>query len=162
MDIGHYHPTEDCADKMSSMLLFDEKIALHVTRAVRWDSDHVVLFDDVTREIAKEIVTNNALDRVLLGLDFFDASINRISAWVVGMRSMQKSLLAALLTPNDKFKVLQAENNFTELMMRREELKTYPIGDVWNYFCEINNVPQMEDWFEEVKKYEQDILSKRA
>lgn len=162
MDIGHYHPTEDCADKMSSMLLFDEKIALHVTRAVRWDSDHVVLFDDVTREIAKEIVTNDALDRVLLGLDFFDASINRISAWVVGMRSMQKSLLAALLTPNDKFKELQAEDNFTELMMRREEIKTYPLGDIWNYFCKINNVPEMEDWFEEVLKYEKAVLSKRV
>lgn len=162
MDNGHYHPTEVVSDKIPSMLLFHEKIALHVTRPVRWDSDHVVLFDDETREIAKEIVRNDALGRVVLGLDFFDASINRISAWVVGMRNMQKSLLYALLTPNQELKAMQDEGKLTKLMMQQEELKTYPIGDVWNYFCEANGVPVGESWFAEVEKYEAEVLSKRA
>lgn len=161
MDNGHYHPTEVVSDKISSMLLFNDKIALHVTRPVRWDSDHVVLFDDETREIAKEIVRNDAIDRVLLALDFFDASINRISAWVNGMRNLQKALLYALLTPNARLKELQNESNFSELMTMQEELKIYPFGDVWNYFCEVNGVPERENWFQEVKRYEEDVLSKR-
>ncbi|MCI8724667.1 MAG: L-rhamnose isomerase [Hungatella sp.] len=160
LDNGHYHPTEVVSDKIPSMLLFFDKVALHVTRSVRWDSDHVVLFDDETREIAKEIVRNGA-DRVLLALDFFDASINRISAWVVGMRNMQKALLYALLQPGKEMAVLQEERNFTKLMMMSEELKCYPFGDVWNYFCELNGVPAKEDWFEEVLAYERDVLSKR-
>lgn len=160
LDNGHYHPTELVSDKISSMLLFFDQVALHVTRPVRWDSDHVVLFDDETREIAKEIVRNGA-DRVLLALDFFDASINRISAWVVGMRNMQKALLFALLQPNASLAKLQEERNFTKLMMMQEELKCYPFGDVWNYFCEINGTPAKEDWFEEIVKYEEDVLSKR-
>lgn len=161
MDNGHYHPTEVVSDKIPSMLLFDEKIALHITRAVRWDSDHVVLFDDETKEIAKEIVRNDALKRVLLALDFFDASINRISAWVVGMRNMQKALLYALLTPNKQLAELQLKGELTQLMVMSEELKTYPFGDVWNYFCLVNNVPEKEDWFEEVKRYEKEVLAKR-
>ncbi|MGB4658551.1 MAG: L-rhamnose isomerase [Mobilitalea sp.] len=161
MDNGHYHPTEVVSDKIASMLLFDEKIALHVTRAVRWDSDHVVLFDDETKEIAKEIVRNNAINRVILALDFFDASINRISAWVVGMRNMQKALLYALLQPNKELADLQNNGDLTELMMRQEELKTYPFGDVWNYFCQVNQVPEKENWYEEVRKYEREVLSKR-
>ncbi len=160
LDNGHYHPTEMVSDKISSMLLFFDKVALHVTRSVRWDSDHVVLFDDETREIAKEIIRNGA-DRVLLALDFFDASINRISAWVVGMRNMQKALLYALLQPNAAMAKLQEERNFTELMMISEELKCYPFGDVWNYFCEINGVPAKGDWFKEVLTYEKEVLSKR-
>ena len=160
LDNGHYHPTEVVSDKIPSMLLFFDKVALHVTRSVRWDSDHVVLFDDETREIAKEIVRNGA-DRVLLALDFFDASINRISAWVVGMRNMQKALLFALLQPNEEMAKLQEERNFTKLMMMSEELKCYPFGDVWNYFCELNHVPAKEDWFEEVESYEKNVLSKR-
>ncbi|MCI9253182.1 MAG: L-rhamnose isomerase [Lachnospiraceae bacterium] len=161
MDNGHYHPTEVVSDKISSMLLFNDMIALHVTRGVRWDSDHVVLFDDETREIAKEIVRNDAIDRVLLALDYFDASINRISAWVTGMRNMQKALLYALLSPNKKLKELQDVGKFTELMMRQEEMKTYPLGDVWNYFCELNGAPVQEDWFAEIEKYEEEVLSKR-
>ena len=161
MDNGHYHPTEVVSDKLSSMLLFDEKIALHVTRPVRWDSDHVVLFDDETKEIAKEIVRNQAMDRVLIGLDFFDASINRISAWVVGMRNMQKALLNALLIPHKSLQDMQLKGQYTELMMMQEELKLYPIGDVWNYFCKVNEVPAKEDWFKEVEKYEEEVLSKR-
>lgn len=161
MDNGHYHPTEVVSDKISSLLLFSDKIALHVTRPVRWDSDHVVLFDDETREIAKEIVRNDALDRVLLALDFFDASINRISAWTVGMRNMQKALLYALLLPNEQMKEMQDQNRFTELMMLQEEVKTYPFGAVWDYFCESQGVPVRETWFEEVKKYEEEVLSFR-
>ena len=162
MDNGHYHPTEVVSDKIPAMLLFNEKLALHVTRPVRWDSDHVVLFDDETKEIAKEIVRNDALDRVFLGLDFFDASINRSSAWVVGMRNMQKAFLFALLQPNDKLKELQNNGEFTELMMLQEELKLYPFGDVWNYFCGQCSVPEKEDWFKEVQQYENEVLSKRA
>lgn len=161
MDNGHYHPTEVVSDKISSLLLFSDKIALHVTRPVRWDSDHVVLFDDETREIAKEIVRNDALDRVFLALDFFDASINRISAWTVGMRNMQKALLYALLSPNKQMKEMQDQNRFTELMMLQEEVKTYPFGAVWDYFCESQGVPVRETWFEEVKKYEEEVLSFR-
>lgn len=162
LDNGHYHPTEVVSDKISSMLLFYDKLALHVTRPVRWDSDHVVLFDDETKEIAKEIVRNDALDRVLIGLDFFDASINRISAWVVGMRNMQKALMYAMLSPYKKLAKLQDEGSMTELMVLQEELKLYPFGDVWNYFCEKNGVPEKEDFMADIKKYEKDVLSKRA
>ena len=158
---GHYHPTEGGSDKIPSMRLFNDKIALHVTRGVRWDSDHVVLLDDETKEIAKEIVRNDAIDRVLLALDYFDASINRIAAWVIGMRNMQKALLYALLSPNKKLKALQDEGKFTELMMQQEEIKTYPFGDIWNEFCERNGVPVGESWFKDVEEYEENVLLKR-
>ncbi len=161
MDNGHYHPTEVVSDKIPTMLLFDDKIALHVTRSVRWDSDHVVRLDDETKEIANEIVRNNAIERVLIGLDFFDASVNRIAAWVIGMRNMQKALLSALLTPYEDFSKLQEGGSYTELMALQEELKLYPVGDVWNYFCETNNVPEKEDWFADVEKYEKEVLLKR-
>jgi L-rhamnose isomerase len=161
LDNGHYHPTESVADKISSMLLFSDKVALHVTRPVRWDSDHVVLFDDETKEIAKEIIRNK-VDRVLLALDFFDASINRIAAWVIGMRNMQKALLNALLQPAEKLAKLQKNREFTELLMLQEELKLYPVGDVWNYYCELNQVPQKEDWFQKVMDYEKQVLLKRC
>ncbi|MCP1102217.1 L-rhamnose isomerase [Aequitasia blattaphilus] len=161
MDNGHYHPMEMVSDKISSLLLFSEKIALHVTRPVRWDSDHVVLLDDETKEIAKEIVRNDALNRVIIGLDFFDASINRISAWVVGMRNMQKALMMAMLSPNKKLKEMQDNQEFSELMVMQEELKCYPFGDVWDYFCEVNEVPEKAEWFKEVQKYEKDVLSQR-
>lgn len=161
LDSGHFHPTEMISDKIPTMLLFADKVALHVSRPVRWDSDHVVLFDDETREIAKEIVRNDP-KRVLLALDFFDASINRISAWVTGMRNMQKALLYGLLMPNARLAKLQEERNFTELMMQQEELKTYPLGDVWNYFCESKGAPVGEAWFREVTKYEEEITSKRG
>ncbi len=161
LDNGHYHPTELVSDKISSMLLFYDKLALHVTRGVRWDSDHVVLFDDETKEIAKEIVRCDALDRVMIGLDFFDASINRISAWVVGMRNMQKSLLFALLQPTKRLKELQVSKQYSELMMLQEELKCYPFGAVWDYLCEKQNVPVGESWFENVMQYEKDVLADR-
>jgi len=161
LDNGHFHPTEVVSDKIPSMLLFSDKVALHVTRPIRWDSDHVVIFDEELKEIAKEIVRCNALDRVLIGLDFFDASINRIAAWVIGMRNMQKALLYALLSPSEKLASLQNEKSYTELLMMQEELKLYPFSDVWNYFCEVNEVPQKEDWYQIVKEYEKDVLSKR-
>ena len=161
LDNGHFHPTELVSDKISSMLLFFDKVALHITRSVRWDSDHVVLFDDETREICKEIVRNDALDRVLIALDFFDASINRIVAWVTGMRSVQKSLLFALLQPYQKMKELQDSSDFSRLMYFSEEVKTLPFGDVWDKFCEECNVPIREKWYDQVLSYEKDVLSKR-
>jgi len=160
MDNGHYHPMEYVSDKISSMLLFHEKIALHVTRPVRWDSDHVVLFDDETKEIAKEIIRNDAIHRVYLALDFFDASINRIAAWVVGMRNMQKALLYALLMPHETMKSLQDRQDFTSLMILQEELKTMPFGEVWNQFLTQHNVPQL-DWQKQIQTYEDEVLSKR-
>lgn len=159
MDNGHYHPTEVVSDKIPSLLLFNDKIALHITRAVRWDSDHVVIFDDETREIAKEIVRNDALDRVFIATDYFDASINRISAWVTGVRSVQKALLFALLQPSEKMKALQDENNFTEIMYLQEEAKTAPLGDVWSEFLRREGVA--ENYLCEIRKYEREVLSKR-
>lgn len=158
MDNGHYHPTELVSDKISSMLLFNDRLALHITRSMRWDSDHVVLFDDETREMMKEVVRADALDRVFLATDYFDASINRISAWVTGLHSVQKALLYALLEPKT-FKALQDENNFTELMVRQEELKTMPFGAVWEEYLRRESIPQ--DYFSEIKRYERDVLSKR-
>ena len=159
MDNGHYHPTELVSDKISSLLIFNEKIALHVTRAVRWDSDHVVIFDDETKEIAKEIVRNDAIDRVFIATDYFDASINRISAWVTGVRSVQKALLFALLQPEDRLKELQNESNFTEIMYIQEEMKTMPFGDVWKEFLRREGV--CVNYLDEVKKYEKEVLLKR-
>lgn len=161
MDNGHYHPTEVVSDKIPALLCFFPEIALHITRGVRWDSDHVLLFDDETREMAKEIVRNDALDRVYMALDYFDASINRISAWAVGLRSWQKALLYAMLSPNAALKALQDENKLTELMMLQEEVKTLPFGDVWAEYCERCGVAGDKSWFEEIKKYEADVLSKR-
>ena len=158
MDNGHYHPTELVSDKISSMLLFNDRLALHITRPMRWDSDHVVLFDDETREMMKEIVRADALGRVFLATDYFDASINRISAWVTGLHSVQKALLYALLEPKS-LKKLQDENNFTELMVRQEALKTMPFGAVWEEYLRRENIPQ--DYFAEIKRYEADVLSKR-
>ncbi|MDO5135599.1 MAG: L-rhamnose isomerase [Eubacteriales bacterium] len=162
MDNGHYHPTEVVSDKIPALLCFFPEIALHVTRGIRWDSDHVVAFDDETKEIAKEIVRNDALDRVYIALDFFDASINRISAWVNGFRNMEKALLYALLQPADMLKELQDTNQFTKLMTIQEELKTYPMGAVWDYYCETCGVPVRETWFEKVEEYEKEVLSKRG
>ncbi len=159
MDNGHYHPTEAVSDKIPSLLLFNEKIALHITRAVRWDSDHVVIFDDETKEIAKEIVRSDALDRVFIATDYFDASINRIAAWVTGVRSVQKALLFALLEPNEKLKKLQDSAAFTEIMYLKEEMKTMPFGEVWNEFLRREGVAS--SYLEKIKNYENEVLSKR-
>ncbi|MCI2252862.1 L-rhamnose isomerase [Domibacillus sp. PGB-M46] len=162
LDTGHYHPTETVSNKISSMLLYADKLALHVSRPVRWDSDHVVILDDELREIALEIVRNDALDKVIIGLDFFDASINRVAAWTIGTRNMIKALLYALLVPNEHLKQLQEEGNFTERLALMEEFKTYPFGAVWDYYCEQMNVPVKESWLNEVKQYEETVLSKRS
>ena len=159
MDNGHYHPTEVVSDKIPSMLLFNDKIALHITRGVRWDSDHVVIFDDETKEIAKEIVRNDAIDRVFIATDYFDASINRISAWVTGVRSVQKALLFALLQPDAEMKKLQDESNFTKLMCLHEEMKVMPFGAVWQEYLKRENVKN--DYYSEVHEYEETVLSKR-
>lgn len=159
MDNGHYHPTEVVSDKISSLLLFHDRIALHITRPMRWDSDHVVLFDDETREIAAEIVRNDALDRVFIATDYFDASINRISAWVTGVRNVQKALLYALLQPDETMKALQESGDRTELMIVREEMKTMPFGDIWAEFLRRSGVPA--NYTEEIRRYEASVLSMR-
>lgn len=162
MDNGHYHPTEVVSDKIPALLCFYPEIALHITRPVRWDSDHVVLFDDETKEMAKEIVRCEAIDRVHMALDYFDASINRVSAWTVGFRSWQKAMLFALCTPNEMLKKLQDENKLTELMVMQEEVKTLPFGDIWSAYCEACGVAADKNWFEEITKYEDEVQSKRA
>lgn len=161
MDNGHYHPTEVVSDKIPALLCFFHEIALHITRPVRWDSDHVVALDDETKEIAKEIVRNDALNRVYIALDYFDASINRIAAWSVGARNMQRALLYALLQPNAKLKDIQDAGNYTELLVLQEEMKFMPYGDVWEEYLKRQGVPASE-WFEEVKSYEKEVLSKRV
>jgi L-rhamnose isomerase len=161
LDNGHFHPLEVIADKVSSMLCFSEKLALHITRGVRRDSDHVVLFTDEICEIAIEVVRNRALGRVLHALDYFDASINRVSAWVIGMRNLQKALLYALLMPHALMQELQDKANFTRLMVISEELKLYPFGDVWDEFCVRNKVPVREKWFAEIETYETEVQSLR-
>lgn len=160
MDNGHYHPTEVVSDKIPALLSFFDEIALHITRPIRWDSDHVVLFDDETKEIAREIV-RCGINKVDIALDYFDASINRISAYVVGYRNVQKALLFALLQPTETLKTLQDSQNFTELMVVQEELKTLPFEDVWNVYCQSCGKPLDGEWFEEVKRYENEVLSKR-
>ena len=162
MDNGHYHPTEVVSDKVPALLSYFPEIALHITRPIRWDSDHVVLLDDETKELAKEIVRCGGLDgSVDMALDYFDASINRISAWTVGFRSWQKALLAGLLTPNETFKKLQDDCKLTELMVRQEEVKMLPIGLVWDEYCRLCGAPTDKEFFAEIEKYEETVLSKR-
>lgn len=161
MDNGHYHPTEMVSDKIPALLCYYPEIALHITRPIRWDSDHVVLYDDETKEMAKEIVRCDGLDRVYMALDYFDASINRVAAWIVGFRSWQKALLNALCTPSKELKRLQEENRLTELMIMQEDLKTYPLGDVWAEYCRQCGVAEDKSWFETVQKYEDEVLMKR-
>ena len=159
MDNGHYHPTEVVSDKIPALLVFNDKLALHITRGVRWDSDHVVLFDDETKEIAKEIVRNDAIDRVFIATDYFDASINRISAWVTGVRNVSKALLFALLQPNELLKKYQDEGDMTSLMALSEELKTAPFGDIWAEYLSRENINA--DYLSEIKNYENKILEER-
>ena len=159
LDNGHYHPTEVVSDKIPALLAFYDKVALHVTRPVRWDSDHVVLFEDELKEIAKEIIRNGAEQKVLIGLDYFDASINRIGAWVTGERSMQKALLFALLLPNEALKELQDKANYGKLRYLNEELKLLPLGDIWNEYLARQGMNN--EWYAEVEKYEKEVLSLR-
>ncbi|MBR6004308.1 MAG: L-rhamnose isomerase, partial [Lachnospiraceae bacterium] len=161
MDNGHYHPTEVVSDKIPTLLCFFDEIALHITRPVRWDSDHVVLFDDETKEMAKEIVRCNALNRVYMALDYFDASINRVSAWATGFRSWQKALLNAMLLPNEELKKLQDKAEFGRLMATFEASKTLPFGDVWEEYLRRANVVDDFSFYDEIEKYEKEVLSKR-
>ena len=161
MDNGHYHPTEVVSDKIPALLCYFPEIALHITRPVRWDSDHVVIYDDETREMAKEIVRCDALDRVYMAYDCFDASINRIAAWVVASRSWQKALLSAMCTPSKDFAALQNENKLTELLVMQEEMKTLPFGDIWAKYCEVCGVAADASWFKDIEAYEKDVLLKR-
>lgn len=160
LDNGHYHPLEYVSDKIPALLAFYDKVALHVTRGVRWDSDHVVLFEDELKEIAKEIVRNKATDKVLIGLDYFDASVNRLSAWVTGQRAMQKALLYALLTNHSALKELQDKADFTALMVKQEEYKTLPFGAVWKEYLKRENLS--EDYLTEIREYENKVLRERV
>lgn len=161
LDTGHFHPTEVISDKITSVLQFLDEILLHVSRGVRWDSDHVVIISDELRAIAEEIVRGGYLDRVHIGLDFFDASINRVAAWVIGTRAMLKALLIALLEPGETLRKLELEGNFTERLTMMEELKSMPFGSVWDYYCLKNDVPAQMAWLDEVKQYEKEVQSKR-
>lgn len=161
LDAGHFHPTEVISNKLTSLALFSKGIMLHVSRPVRWDSDHVVIMDDELQEIGKEIVRNDLLGKTNIGLDFFDATINRIAAWVIGTRNTQKALLKAMLEPIEDLKTIELDLDYTKRMALTEELKDFPYADVWNYFCEQNNAPVGMDWYEEVMNYERDILSVR-
>ncbi len=162
LDAGHFHPTEMISEKISSVLMFVPELLLHVSRPVRWDSDHVVILDDELRAIAAELVRNDFLGKVHIGLDFFDASINRIAAWVIGTRCMIKALLIALLEPTDRLRRAEAEGDFTSRLALLEEAKTLPYGAVWDYYCLQSDVPVGEAWLAAAKTYEKDVLSKRA
>jgi L-rhamnose isomerase len=162
LDAGHYHPTETISDKISAVLLHVPEILLHVSRGVRWDSDHVVLLTDDLRAIAEELVRGRYLDRVHVGLDFFDASINRIAAWVIGTRCMIKALLLAMLEPSAKLRAAEAEGDFTTRLALIEEAKTLPFGAVWDYYCLQQEVPAGEAWLENVRSYEKGVLAQRS
>lgn len=162
LDAGHFHPTELISDKISAVFCYLDELLLHVSRPVRWDSDHVVILDDELKNIAAELVRNNFVGRTHIGLDFFDASINRIAAWVIGMRNMQKALLLAMLEPTAQLASYERDFDFTSRLAILEELKTLPSGAVWDYFCESNNVPVGDAWLTEVRKYEQEVLFKRG
>lgn len=161
LDAGHFHPTESVADKISSVLLHVPRVLLHVSRGVRWDSDHVVIFDDPTRALFEEVVRGNWLDRISIGLDFFDASINRVAAWVIGTHATQKALLAALLEPTARLCEYEINGNYTARLALLEELKTLPLGAVWDEFCQRSNVPPGLAWLDTVARYEREVLSRR-
>lgn len=161
LDTGHFHPTEVVSDKISSILLYLDEILLHVSRPVRWDSDHVVIFDDELKMIAQEIVRHGFEDRVHIGLDFFDASINRIAAWTIGTRNMQKALLYAKLEPTARLVACENAFDYTSRLAILEECKSMPFSAVWDRYCEMQGVPVGLQWLDEVKKYERDILSTR-
>jgi L-rhamnose isomerase len=161
LDTGHFHPTEVVADKISSLLLFTPEIMLHVSRPVRWDSDHVTIMNDDTLELAKEVVRSNALNRVHIGLDYFDASINRIGAYVIGSRATQKCFLQALLEPTEKLREYEVSNRGFQKLALMEECKSLPFGAVWDMFCLRNNVPVGETFIENIEQYEAEVTSKR-
>lgn len=162
LDSGHYHPTEGISDKISSVLQFLPEIALHVSRGVRWDSDHVVTLTDELEAIAQEIVWGHYLNRVRIGLDYFDASINRVAAWVIGARNLAKALLLALVAPIAQLKQLEESGDYTSRLVLLEESKTLPFGAIWDYYCQRSGVPVGQTWLAEVKNYERAVLAKRV
>lgn len=162
LDAGHFHPTEVISNKLSSLALFSKGILLHVSRPVRWDSDHVVIMDDELQEIGRELVRNDLLGKTHIGLDFFDATINRVAAWVIGTRNTQKALMKAMLEPTDYLKEVELAGDYTTRLAMVEELKDFPFADVWNYYCESKGVPVGLDWLPEVKAYEKEILTSRG
>jgi len=162
LDSGHFHPTETIADKISSLLIYFDQLLLHVSRGVRWDSDHVVTFNDDTQAIANEIVRNDALKRIHIGLDYFDASINRVAAWTIGSRNTLKALLVALLEPQELLKQYEIEGDFSSRLALQEELKSMPFSAVWDYHCLKQNVPVGMDFMDIIKKYEKKELAKRS
>jgi L-rhamnose isomerase len=161
LDAGHYHPTENMADKISSVLCFVPEILLHVSRGVRWDSDHVVTLTDELNAIAQELVRGDYLSRTHIGLDFFDASINRVAAWTIGARNMLRALCLAMLEPHAQYKKLERAGDFTSRLALMEEAKSLPFGAVWDYYCAKKGVPVGDAWLAGVKTYERDVLSKR-
>ena len=161
IDTGHFHPMEVVADKLSAMLLFKDRLALHVSRPIRWDSDHVTIFNDDLRDLATEIIRTGP-ERYFIGMDYFDASINRISAWTNGMRNMEKALLYGALLPSEELARLQDACDFTAVMSLNEAMKVMPFGDVWDYYCEQKGVLKEDDWFADCQAYERDVLSKRG
>jgi len=161
LDAGHFHPTEVISNKISSLLLYMDEVLLHVSRPVRWDSDHVVILDDELLAIGQEIIRGGFEKRVNIALDYFDASINRIAAWVIGTRNTQKALLRALLEPQDALRNAETEFDFTTRLALTEEYKAYPFAAVFDYYCEKNNVPVREAWLDKVRAYEKDVLLKR-
>ena len=162
LDNGHFHPTESVAEKLSALLVFDQELLLHLSRGVRWDSDHVVIINDELRATAEELKRCDAFDKVHIALDFFDASINRIAAWVIGTRAVQKMLLAALLEPSELLKEAEREDNLTNRLALMEELKILPVGAVWNRFCRQQNVPPAWNWIQQMEDYERSVLSQRT
>ena len=162
LDAGHFHPTEVISDKISSMLMFVPELLLHVSRGVRWDSDHVVTYTDELQAIMQEIIRGDYLNRLHIGLDFFDASINRVAAWAIGTRNALKALLAALLEPVEKLQQLERDGDYTARLALMEEQKTMPLGAVWDYYCQTTDVPVGAEWLNKVKQYESDVQSKRS
>lgn len=161
LDAGHFHPTETISDKISSVMLYVPRLLLHVSRGVRWDSDHVVTLNDDLLAIARELVVGGYLDRTHIGLDFFDASINRVAAWAIGTRNMQRALLIALLEPTDTLRQVELDGDFTARLAVQESLKSMPFGAIWNHFCESRGIPGDFRFLEPIRQYEKDVLSKR-
>jgi L-rhamnose isomerase len=161
LDSGHFHPTESIADKISALLIYFNELLLHVSRGVRWDSDHVVTFNDDTQAIANEIVRNEALEKIHIGLDYFDASINRVAAWTIGARNTLRALLVALLEPQDLLKQYEVEGDYSSRLALQEELKSMPFSAVWDYYCAKKDVPVGMDFMRVIKDYEGKELSKR-
>ena len=162
LDAGHFHPTEGIADKVSAVLMWVPELLVHASRGIRWDSDHVVTLTDDLRAVAQEVVRGGYLDRARFGLDYFDASINRVAAWVIGARCLLKALLAALLEPTELLRRLELEGDFTARLALMEELKTLPLGAVWDHYCLAKGVPAGRGWLDDVRRYERDVLTNRG